>query len=238
MSMIRLRDRNRFIPGGFRFIQPQLPRWSVTPWSSFDTCVQQIIQMRQANPLISANNGLSTDKATVEDELDAYNARICQEMKWSDYIWDGPVGSDPPPKSTLLSQLAQSAARVAAGVSTIKEWDIEGGELVPQAQAEDRAKTCVPCPKNGSAILTDWFTVPAAELIKAQLEKRNEKKIRTANDPLLGTCTACACPLKLKVHTPLSVVLEKIRPDDKAQLDPNCWILKEESGTVASSSIK
>ena len=224
--MIRLRDRNKFIPGGFRFLQPQVPRWSITPWVSFDTAVQQIIQMRQANPLITSNNGLSTDPVQVGNELDYYNAKICAEMHWNDFIFEGPPGAEPPPNTTLLSQLAQSARRVAAGVNTIAEWDIDG-ELVPQELAESRALTCVTCPQNGSAELTDWFTVPAAEVIKKQLERRNDKKIRTNSDPLLGTCEACACPLKLKVHTPIKIINEKMRSEDRAKLDERCWILKE-----------
>ena len=229
--MARLRDRNRFIPGGFRFLQPQIPRWSITPWVSFDTAVQQIIQMRKANPLISSNHGLSTDPATVAGELDAFNAKICSDMGWAEFIWEG--GGEPPasPKvPSLLQRLKQSAARVAAGAASISEWQIEGGELVPQEEAEARAKICVGCPKNESGDLTSWFTVPAADLIKAQLEKRNEQKIRTSVDPLLGVCTACACPLKLKCHVPINIILLKMSAETKMALDARCWILAEEKG--------
>lgn len=223
--MARLRDRSKFIPGGFRFLQPQVPRWSVTPWSSFDSCVHQIIQMRNANPLITRNNGLSVDPEEVANELDRFNTKICQEMGWLNFIWEG--GGDPPPAPfPRISSLSQSAGRVAAGVKTLAEWSIDGS-LVPDDLAENRATICATCPKNGSAPLTDWFTVPASELIKKELEKRNQLRIYTSRDPLLGVCEACACPLKLKVHCPLTIINEKMRPEDRAQLDPRCWILKE-----------
>ena len=223
--MPRMRDRNKFPPGGWRFIQPQVPRWSITPWVSFDTAVQQTIQMRQANPLISANNGLSLDPQVVANEIDEYNARICAEMRWNDFIWEGGGPAQPVP-FPRLSQLKQSALRVAAGVEAIKEWRITG-ELVPQELAEKRSATCVACSLNTAGDLTSWFTVPAAEVIKKELEERNQLKIRTANDPVLGVCSACACPLKLKVHCPLPIINDKMRPEDRDKLDPKCWILKE-----------
>ena len=183
--------------------------------------------MRQANPLITKNHNLPTDPTTVAEELDFYNAMICAEMNWDQYIYEGGAADEPPPKSSLLSQLLQSGGRVAAGVNTIKEWEIAGGNLVPQELAEKRAKVCVACPKNESGDLTSWFTLPAAHLILAQLESRNRMKIWTSSDPLLGVCTACACPLKLKVHCPIDIINDKMRPEDRAQLHPDCWIPKE-----------
>jgi hypothetical protein len=208
-----------------RFLQPQIPRWSITPWSSFESAVAQIIQVRQANPLISANNGLSTDPTQVSEELDAYNARICAEMKWNDFIWEGGPGQAPPPK--FLSPLKNLSGQLAVGVKTLVEWEISGGNLVEQSLAETRAKTCSTCPNNGSGDLSSWFTIPAAALIQKQLEARNNLKIQTNFDPLLGVCSACACPLRLKVHAPLDIILDKIRPEDKAKLVPQCWILQE-----------
>jgi hypothetical protein len=224
--MLRLRDRNKFIPGGFRFLQPQIPRWSITPWASFDTAVQQIIEVRKANPLITNNNGLSLDPATVGNELEAYNVAICASMGWSQFLWEGGQ-NDPPPKASLLSQLSQSAQVAVAGAKLIAAWQIDGGTLVPQELAESRALTCSTCPKNGSSELTDWFTVPAAELIKKQLEKRNEMKIHTTRDPLLGTCSACGCVLRLKVHCPIEVINQEMKEPERQNLDERCWVLSE-----------
>ena len=98
---------------------------------------------------------------------------------------------------------------------------------MPQELAEKRADTCVSCPKNVMGDLTSWFTVPAAELIKKQLEARHQAKIFTTKDPLLGVCQACACPLPLKVHAPIEIVRDKMRPEDKAALWEKCWIALE-----------
>lgn len=222
---MRLKDRNRFPPGGYRYYAPQT-NFSITPWVSFDAAVKQIIAHRQANPHQSQVNGWANDYETVANELDAFNSAVCKQMGWNDYIWEG-GGELPGPKSNLLSQLRQNVRHVAAGVETIREWDIEGGTLVPQELAEQRALTCTRCAKNGPGDLTAWFTEPAAALIKRQLEARNQRKIFTAHDPELGICTACACPLKLKVHCPIEIINAKMNPDDRKELWEGCWILAE-----------
>jgi len=223
---MRLRDRNKFPPGGFRFYVPET-RWSIQPWISFDVAVQQIIQHRKANPFLTQSKGWSLDPGVVADELDAFNAAVCEQMRWMDFIGVGGGPSDLPKAQSLLSQLRQSAGRVAGGIETIKEWEISGGALVSQELAEGRAKVCVSCPKNSIGDLTSWFTVPAAELIRKQLEARNEAKIYTASDPLLGVCEACACPLKLKVHCPIDVINAKMQVADRQSLWESCWIRTE-----------
>jgi len=222
---MRLKDRNKFPPGGFRYYAPQT-NFSIQPWVSFDVAVQQIIAHRQANPYQSQVNGWSTDPAIVAKELDEYNVKVCQSMNWDQYLTDGSF-EDIPKAQSLLSQLRQSVGRVAGGVETIKEWEISGGALVPQELAESRAKVCVSCPKNALGDLTSWFTVPAAELIRKQLEARNQAKIYTASDPLLGVCEACACPLKLKVHCPMDVINAKMQVADRQALWESCWIRLE-----------
>ena len=77
-----------------------------------------------------------------------------------------------------------------------------------------------------------WFTRPAAEAIKLQLQKLAARKLATTVDSQLNVCTACLCPLKLKVHTPLPFILEHMSANTKAELDAKCWILSELSTTV------
>lgn len=207
-------------------------RWSISPWISFDAAVAQIIKHRQGNPFLVQSKNWSLDPFVVADELDAFNAAVCQQMRWNDYITEGGPDTPIPKAMSPSSPLNRSARNAAVGVSTIAEWEIAGGHLVPQELAEKRAATCArrkdgKCPKNGSGDSISWFTVPAAELIRKQLESRNNMKIHTTLDPLLGVCEACSCPLKLKVHAPIDIILSKIRPEDKSQLDPGCWILEE-----------
>jgi len=102
---MRLRDRSHFPPGGFRFQVPQT-NWSISPWVSFDAAIAQIIAHRKANPYQSQVNDWSLDPAVVASELDAFNAAVCQQMGWMDFITEG--GPDPPPKPGPLSQLSQS----------------------------------------------------------------------------------------------------------------------------------
>jgi hypothetical protein len=81
----RLISRTKFIPGGFRWLEPAT-QFAIRPWSSFDSAVQQIIAHRQGNPALTARLGWSTDYAAVSNELDSFNASICAAMQWTDYI--------------------------------------------------------------------------------------------------------------------------------------------------------
>ena len=71
---MRLRDRAKHPPGGYRYTVAQT-NWSISPWISFDAAVQQIIAHRRANPYQAQVNGWSLDPQTVADELDAFNAK-------------------------------------------------------------------------------------------------------------------------------------------------------------------
>jgi hypothetical protein len=225
---MRLADRNKFPPGGFRYYVPQT-NWSITPWVSFDTAVSEIVAHRRANPYVASQNGWSLDTATVADELDSWNAAVCKQMGWNQFITSG-GGPSPDPKTmssrSLPQSVASAAGKLSAGIATIAEWRIDG-VLVAQDLAETRAKTCSTCAKNGSGDLTSWFTVPAANIIKAELERRNDLKIHTTLDPMLGVCESCACPIRLKVHCPLEIINAKMSGDVRSALDPGCWILAE-----------
>jgi UV DNA damage repair endonuclease len=59
------------------------------------------------------------------------------------------------------------------------------------------------------------------------MQIKNDAKITTSLDAKLETCQACDCPMVLKVHCPLDVILEREKPEHLAKLDPRCWILKE-----------
>ena len=49
--------------------------------------------------------------------------------------------------------------------------------------------------------------------------------LKTSKDAELNVCQACLCPLKLKVHTPMSLIQKRLKPEQRAELDPKCWIL-------------
>lgn len=77
--------------------------------------------------------------------------------------------------------------------------------------------------------LTQWFTEPAALVIKRAIEARHGFRMDTLYDAALGVCEACHCPLVLKVHEPIDLVLKGLKPKQKAELWENCWIRKETS---------
>jgi len=72
-----------------------------------------------------------------------------------------------------------------------------------------------------------FFTKPASEFIRRQIEERHNLKLETSKDDQLGVCGACDCPLKLKMHPPIKVIRDHIGKDAIARLDPRCWIPKE-----------
>ena len=118
---------------------------------------------------------------------------------------------------------------ILGGVGAPLEWFFSGAKPVPPQQANERAATCVCCPKNVDLTLTEFFTEPAAELIKKSIEARTQLKMETPYDALLATCSACMCVLPLAVHTPLEIKLKHMKDEVKAQLWENCWVLSEEN---------
>lgn len=225
--MPRLRNRQRSIPNGLTFIQPQT-NWQPRKGSSFQGIVESLIAHRRANPRFN----LSTDPAAVADEVDAFNAAICERMGWNDYIISGADGGQPaavpfpdPKGKSLLNQVGN----VVAGSETIVDWIKSGAEAVPEPKSTARAKICVTCPKNTTeGGLLRWFTKPAAAAIKAAVASRKGFNLSTPVDDKLGVCSACSCELHLKVHLPL----ERIKPHmDIAvleALDERCWILLDD----------
>jgi len=117
---------------------------------------------------------------------------------------------------------------ILGGAGAPLEWFFKGTPPVPPQQACERAATCVCCKKNVDLTLTEFFTEPAANLIKKSIEARNHLKLSTPYDPLLGTCNACFCPMQLKVHEPIHLILKHLKPQVKEKLWQDCWILREE----------
>lgn len=113
------------------------------------------------------------------------------------------------------------------GGATLVDWLESGAQAVPADQATERARICSECPLSDKGDWTRHFTGPVTEAIRVHLERRKSMQLSTPHDEVLGICSACLCPLKLKVHMPLANILDRM-PDDVAQsLAPGCWILSE-----------
>jgi len=216
--MPRLLNRQKQIPNGFKFYQPQT-KWSPPAFASFDTIVTGLIANRQANPQYN----LPTDYNTVVEEVDAFNAEMCARMGWNSYI----TGASGPPLTAPRRSPIQSVKAVAAGGETLVEWIRSGAEAVPADLSQKRASICAACPKNGQGGLTSIFTVPVSEAIREAIGQRRQWGLSTPNDDSLGVCDACFCPLKLKVHMPIDQIMVKLPATSKELLVPECWILAE-----------
>ena len=229
--MARLKNRQMQIPGGLRFYQPQTNFTIKGGVMSFNGIVDNVIANRRANP----QHKLATDKAAVEDEVDEFNAAICERMGWTNFIMI-PSQAPPAPKFKALSPLDQKQLsavggkikKVWQGVRSLDEWIQSQLPAVDAALAQHRAEVCVACPMNGQGGLEEWFTKPASEAIKKQFAKLSQRQLSTPLDDKLNVCTACLCPLKLLVHTPIEFKLSHMGEDTRQSLHPGCWVLAEE----------
>ena len=232
--MAQLKNRNKDIPGGFQFRQPQ-SNFTITAWRSFDSGVKEIIAHRRGNPYITRKHNLATDYQSVANEMDAFNAKICESNGWTEFIVQ-PASEAPPPKFKALSNFNTKQLSVAAdkvkkvwqGVRSLNDWMDSKEPAVDKSLAQKRAEVCVNCPVNGKGGLEEWFTKPASEIIKRQFEKLSERNLKTTVDEKLGVCQACLCPLRLLTHVPLEFKLAHMGAETRKALDSGCWILSEE----------
>jgi hypothetical protein len=230
--MLRLKDRQKSVPNGYSFYLPEL-KWSAPKnFPSFTVVCNALEAVVRANPYQAGVNRWPTDRKGIEDWVDLYNATICSRMGWDDYIVTDTGGSvpkaQPPHQQATLQSLRNAVVaskELIAGAKTLMEWEDSGEPPVTPEAALSRAIICTDCPRNDQGGFETWFTVPAAELIRRRVEKSQQRGLTTPRDELLHTCTACHCPLKLKVHVPIEWITKRLSPEQKSRLDPRCWIL-------------
>lgn len=226
--MSRLKSRSHQIPNGFKFKLVEA-KWESVPWSSFDTIVDAAFTVGRANPYLAKKLNWPTTREGWADRIDLYNAKLCESHGWRNFIVDD-GGGVAGPKETRLSQ---SVRHVAAGAATVKEmWGAEGPTTREQANA--RAKICCEgapgnkrCPFNDTGDWTRFFTVPASNFIRTGLGIMKDMDLTTDYDPGLNICTACDCPLKLKVFTKLEHIRKHMPADVPPKLPEWCWLKKE-----------
>ena len=227
--MARLRDRNRQIPGGLRYIQAETG-WNSTkhlaPGPSLRALATAILNHRRGNPHLAMLHGWKMTLEEIEIEVEVYNAKICIDHGWHDYV--AVVQGEPsfpkyqPPPRTL----AEGAVAAKVGAKILLKWLGDGGNPVHNAEAERRAVICAVCPRNDRGDWTRFFTVPAAEMIRKQIEAAKSINLTTTKDAELNVCDACGCPLKLKVHVPLPYILKHTSPEEMGKFHEDCWIIK------------
>lgn len=218
-----LKERFKQIPQGLQFLQPET-QWKPRPWASFDEIVNSLISHRQGNPSLLAK-GWSTDRKTVESEVDAYNTAICKAMGWTDYIVEGGGAAATPfpaqsPQRSLLERSRQLAAGAGVQIDFIKSRE----EAVPAETAAVRAKICVDCQFNVKGGLETFFTKPASEAVRRGLELARGWKLSIPQSEMVNICDVCLCPLKLKIWIPLSFIQARMPAEVGAAMPDWCWI--------------
>lgn len=225
-------DRHTFPNGGWEFYQPQTNWNAPYPKSNtFDQQVVNIIKHRLANGAITVQHNLRTDPVSVGNELEAFT-RARLNIPAIAPLPPNPPAPQPPPSQAVAVGSA-GIIRVAQGSGPILEWFSSGRPAVDRALAEARAVRCADCPQNTANNPADqtalqWFVEQAGKVIAKGLELRQDLKLETTLGNRLGVCKACLCPMKTKVHCPLDIVLNHLKPEVRADLDSGCWILKND----------
>lgn len=202
---------------------------------SFDTLVRAVISARKANPHHAAKNKWSLDFDTVANEVEQFQVKVCLAGGWTKYLTEGVSGAPPFSRAQSLANQKQLGVAVEkvkklwAGVKTLNDWLDSEEPPVPTEQSERRAAICADCHLNGKGDFSSWFTVPASGAIKRQLERLSQRNISSTQDEKLNVCTACLCPLKVKVHTPMKFITPHMSNETIAELKggKNCWIIAE-----------
>lgn len=224
--MLRLIDRNRQIPFGYKFKLPEA-NWEAAPQSSFDSIVNSAMAVAKGNPYIAKQSQWPTTREDWENKVDFYNASLCKAHGWTGfYIETGGGDGGPIPNSRSPLQFAE---RAVAGVSVLAEMFGKDGPIKDKALANKRAETCLGCPKHDKGDWTRYFTKPAQALIVKTLGMVKDLDLHTEHDGELQICTACGCPMKGKVWARTDHILKHIPAEDKAALWENCWITNEQS---------
>ncbi len=227
--MPKLRNRQMQIPGGYRFELKPL-KWRSPAYASFDTIVNQVQALINSNPKVAQANKWPNDRIGIENWVDSFNAQICKNNGWNQYIHPD---AQPPPKSVApefkerLRRVAGAVKAVNDGARILLDWERSGDPPVESETAMRRATVCVTCPQNQSGGLTAWFTVPASELIRRKLARLHDLNLKTPLDEKLHVCAACYCPLRLKMHTPMRYIRPMLTNELKSKLPAHCWMLKE-----------
>jgi hypothetical protein len=234
--MARLKSFDAHPPGGFQVLIPEIGMRKPET-GSFTHCENFVMGVVRGNRFLAEKHSWNPSREWARAYVENQNvARCLAKPEYHHFlILDGEPAALPPrdipdgghSKKNVLADAVGAAKGVAAGVRVLLDWLGSGGKPVNQEVASGRALICASCPKNNGG---DWkrvFTEPVANKIRAQLEIKHQMKLATAHDGALTVCSACDCPLPLKVWTPLEHILKFTEEDTAAKLDPRCWIIHE-----------
>lgn len=221
MTMIQDINTHTIPPGGWQFYQPQLNWWAPFPVNNtWDQQRRNIAKVRLNNRAIAIKHNLSTDLDAIGIELLVYTRKRLN-------IPDPPKSLPRRPLPQVVADAVAAVSRVTGGGALLLEWEESKLPPEPADVSARRASFCVECPRNGKGDFTRWFTIPVSNLLKQRIQRLHQLELKTPYDDQLGVCEACECPLKLKVHTPMQLVLKHLKPEAKSMLWEKCWILNQ-----------
>jgi hypothetical protein len=232
---VRLKSRTQCPPNGFLYTQRE------TGWKSevavpssqwdFDLLCKSLQAHRMSNVPLAIKFKWHTDLNTIKEEVDQVNAiRVLTMPGAQSYVI---AGGNAPPKTPApsttgpVSAVAGRVRKLISGAGTLLDWLGSRGQPVSPTLAAQRADICIKCPKNDKSELTAIFTEPASALIRKQIAQRDDLNLTLPQDGQLGVCSACLCPMKLKVFVDLPFILAHTSDAVRTELDPGCWILLE-----------
>jgi hypothetical protein len=223
-------SRTQTPPGGWIYYQPSTKWNAPNPIANtFSQQVVNIIKHRLANGAITVRHNLATDPVSVGNELEAFTrARLgLPAMGGASVPKPMPPAAVPSMSPGVVAAVA-GIKKMAAGAALLLEWSESGLPPVSADVAEKRAAICVQCPKNDLGGMSKYFTAPVADNMRKRLAKLHEMNLKLSVDEKLGVCSACLCQLRLKSWTPAELILKRLKPEQRAELNqdsPRCWIL-------------
>lgn len=192
---------------------------------SFRSAGDYLEEVARGNPRLK----IPTSRDTIDDLIDSQNAQRVSQIPGAEmYLAEGGQTVSGA-KKAIPERLASVAVRVRilnAGRSLLAEWKEQGYSTVTSDESNRRGSVCATCPKNGDGGLEKYFTVPLSEKIRRDIGEIQGSGLVTDWDDKLNVCEACLCPLKLKIHCELPLILKHLKPEARQQLDARCWITK------------
>jgi hypothetical protein len=231
-----LKNLNELPAGGWCFDQKdQSGKVVKSNWvhrhSPFQDFCMEVLRMREANKY---------DRATlpqVREEVDEFQ---CQRLGYDPrFVKKKPVSFQPTrlfSPQHLRERVQVAASRItdlSNGAHIITRWFGSGATPAANDVAQRRADICNTVASGASCPFNAPGFAPVeriAEIIKAQVEKKNELKLEVKGEENLHTCSLCFCHLPTKIWTPIEHIISgtpapMIKKFRREQ--PQCWIVKE-----------
>lgn len=232
-----LKTTNTYPPAGFLYTEPSTG-YRPNPMQSFNSVVADLVRHRKGNNLPRA-----TFAEASEDIQNATCLRLGNDPNWctgqKKTSTSGSLSASPLHQRNLVPHAEEKSksAKLSVGARILNDWLGDGLKPVTPELAQARADVCTgrisghPCPYNQpSSGIIGMVTSTVAGKIKEQMESKNAMSVTVAGEDKLKTCAICWCHLPLKVHTPMSTIVDRT-PDamfsEFQRKQPACWMVTE-----------